>query len=130
MKRRLRVIAAVAILGLVSVMLNSDGLYQSRASASSVDYGLLVGNVGPCTAKQFDRSTHAPLIVILMKDSATYDVYNVSADEGTTSYHFDVPAGHYGVVTTWPNSKSHRVVVTSGKTSRLSLLVSCGSFDI
>jgi hypothetical protein len=103
---------------------------SSKASASAGGFGLLVGSVRPCTAKQFDASSTDPLIVILSKDAVTFDTYNISADMGTTSYHFDVPSGNYQLTTTWPKSKDFNVVVRLGKTSRLDMRVSCGPFVI
>jgi hypothetical protein len=58
----------------------------------------------------------------------TYDAYNVSADAGTTSFHFDVPAGHYRLTTTWPQSRGLSVAIRFGKTTRLNISVSCGPY--
>lgn len=89
-------------------------------------FGLLVGDVKPCSAKQFDaQGAASPLIVILTKNGKTFDTYDVSADPGTTWYHFDVPAGRYRLDTTWPNSKDVNVVIVVGKTSKVDVTVSC-----
>ena len=88
----------------------------------------MVGNVGPCTAKQFDAPQGNPLIVILTRGDKTFDTYNVSTDQGTTSYHFDVPVGYYKLITTWPKSRVFNIVVKRGKTSRMNVTVSCGPF--
>ena len=81
--------------------------------------------MGPCTAKQFDASQNNPLTVILTKDNKTFETYDVSLDQGTTSYHFDVPAGYYELTTTWSKSRRSGVVVKFGKTSRVNVTVSC-----
>jgi hypothetical protein len=128
MKSSLKAIAPFVLSGLVIAALGTFNGYSSKASASTGGFGLLVGNVRPCTAKQFDPSPTDPLIVILTKDAVTYDTYNISADVGTTSYHFDVPVGHYELITTWPKSRVFAVVVKFGKTSRVNVTVSCGPF--
>jgi len=130
MKSSLKVIAPFVLSGLVVAALGTFTGYSSKASASTGGFGLLVGNVRSCTAKEFDASPTDPLIVILTKDAMTYDTYNISADAGTTSYHFDVPAGNYQLTTTWPKSKDFNVVVRLGKTSRLNFGVSCSPFVI
>jgi hypothetical protein len=80
----------------------------------------------PCTAKKFDASPDNPLIVILTQNAKTYDTYNVSADPGTTWYHFDVQAGRYKLITTWPDTKEYNVLVKFGNTSKVNIRVSCG----
>jgi len=81
--------------------------------------------VGPCTAKQFDASPNNPLVVILTKDNKTFETYDVSLDQGTTSYDFYVHPVHYELITTWPKSRVFSIVVKLGKTSRVNVAVSC-----
>jgi hypothetical protein len=99
---------------------------SSTASTTISGYGLIVGEVGPCTARAFDASPDNPLIVILTQNAKTYDTYNVSADPGTTWYHFDVPVGRYKLTSTWPDTKGYNVLIKFGKTSKVNIRVSCG----
>jgi len=80
MKHSLKAIAPFVASALVIAAFGTFNGYSSKASASPSGYGLLVGNVRPCTAKQYDASPSDPLIVILTKDAVTYDTYNVTAD--------------------------------------------------
>ena len=126
MKQSLKAIAPLVASALVIAAVATFNVYSSKASASPKGYDLLVGNVRPCAAKQYDALPSDPLIVILTKDAATYDTYNITADPGTTSYPFDVPAGDYQLTTTWPKSRDFHVVVRYSKTTRLNFAVSCG----
>jgi hypothetical protein len=128
--RHLRITAVLVLSGLVLAACGSSKGHPSTLSGPIGGFGLIVGDVRPCTAKKFDASPANPLIVILTKDNETYDTYNVSADYGTISYHFDVPVGHYKLTTTWPRSKESSVLVKFGKTSRDNVTVSCRPFVI
>ena len=125
MNRYLRITAALVLSGLVLAACGSSNGHSSTTSAPVGGYGLVVGNVGPCTAKQFDASPNNPLIATLTKGNKSFDTYNVSTDQGTTSYHFDVPVGHYELTTTWSNSKVTGIVVNVGKTLKVNVTVSC-----
>jgi len=103
--------------------------HSPTESARASGYGLIVGDVRPCTAKRFDAQPDEPLIVIATRNNKTYVTYNVSADPGTTWYHFDVPTGHYTLSTTWWGSKDYNVLVQFGKTSKVNMDVSCATFS-
>ncbi len=124
----LRAITPIILSGLVIAALGTFNVYSS-ASASTGGFGLLVGNVRPCTAKRFDAQPDEPLIIVLTRSNKTYETYNVSADPGTTWYHFDVPVGRYSLSTTWWGSRDYGVLVKFGKTSRVNFEVSCGTFS-
>jgi hypothetical protein len=64
----------------------------------------------------------------LTKDAKTFATYNVSADPGTTWYHFDVPVGRYTISTTWWGSKVSNVALKFGETLKVNFDVSCGPF--
>lgn len=129
MKSGRKAIAPFVLSGLVIAAVGTFNTFSSRASASGGGYGLLVGNVQPCSAKRFDAQPAEPLIVILTRSHKTYETYNVSADPGTTSYHFDVPVGRYALSTTWWGSKEYSVLVRFGKTTHVNFEVSCGTFS-
>lgn len=128
MKAILKAITPIILSGLVIAALGMFNVYSS-ASASTGGFGLLVGNVRPCTAKRFDAQPDEPLIIVLTRSNKTYETYNVSADPGTTWYHFDVPVGRYTLSTTWWGSRDYRVFVKFGRTSRVNFEVSCGTFS-
>ncbi len=128
MKAILKAITPIILSGLVIAALGMFNVYSS-ASASTGGFGLLVGNVRPCTAKRFDAQPDEPLIIVLTRSNKTYETYNVSADPGTTWYHFDVPVGRYTLSTTWWGSRDYSVFVKFGRTSRVNFEVSCGTFS-
>ena len=119
MKSGLKAIAPFILSGLVIATVGTFDAYSSRASASGGGYGLLVGYVRPAE----------PLIMVLTRSKKTYETYNVSADSGTTSYHFDVPVGRYTLATTWWGSKEYSVLISFGKTTHVDFKVSCGGFS-
>ena len=125
----LAAISASFIGALPANAFSGSGFHSSIESDRASGYGLIVGDVRPCTAKRFDAQPDEPLIVILTRNGKTYVTYNVSADAGTTWYHFDVPIGRYSVSTTWWGSKDYNVLVRFGKTSRVNMEVSCGTFS-
>jgi hypothetical protein len=125
--RCLKIVPALVLSGLALAAFGSPKGHSSTESGRTDGFGLIVGDVGPCTAKRFDASPANPLIVILTKNARTFDAYNISADRGTTSYHFDVPVGDYKLTTTWPRSKVFSVQVKLGKTSKVNVAVSCGT---
>jgi hypothetical protein len=129
MKSGLKAIAPFVLSGLVMATVGTFNVNSSRASASGGGYGLLVGYVRPCGAKRFDAQPAEPLIMVLTRSNKTYETYNVSADPGTTSYHFDVPVGRYTLSTTWWGSKEYSVLIRFGTTTRLNFMVSCGAFS-
>jgi hypothetical protein len=112
--------------GLALAACSSSKGPSSTVSSSTGGYGLIVGKVGPCAAKKFDASPTNPLIVVLSKNARTYDTYNVSADRGTTWFHFDVSVGRYKLTATWPRTKEYNVLVELGKTTKVNIRVSCG----
>lgn len=75
-------------------------LFATTAGAETGGYGVVVGNIGPRMTTTFDRHANVPFIVVLLKNSTIFTTYNVSADQGTSSYHFDVPVGQYTLATT------------------------------
>jgi uncharacterized protein (DUF302 family) len=97
--------------------------FAAAASAANHGYGTPVGNITGCPAKALDKSA-LPLIVILLKHGVPYAWYNVSSDAGTTSYHFDVPVGHYRLISTY-TSTSHPLNVKFGGSPRTNLTISC-----
>ena len=122
-----KVLARIAIVttALTVVILMAFGLTSSVAEgASKHGFGTPVGKVGPCPAKNFDEST-LPLIVALVRNGVPYAWYNISADSGTNWYHFDVPAGHYQLVTTYTGTRSHRITVVAGRSPRTDLTLRC-----
>jgi hypothetical protein len=129
-KRCLKIATALILSGLALAAFSSTKGQSSTVSTPEVGYGLIVGDVAPCAAKAFDASPANPLIVILTKNAKTYDMYNVSADYGTTWYHFDVQAGRYKLTSTWPNTKEYSVLVKVGKTTKVNVRVSCGPAEI
>lgn len=129
MKSGPRTTALLVLSGLVLATISTFSPYSLKASASGGGYGLLVGTVRPCSAKRFDARPDEPLIMILTRSGETYETYNVSADPGTTAYHFDVPVGRYVISTTWWGSKEYSVSVKFGKTTRVDFNVSCGPFS-
>jgi hypothetical protein len=127
--RLLRTSVALVVSGLALAAFSWPNAHSSSEGARASGYGLIVGDVRPCTAKRFDAQPDEPLIVVLTKNDKTYVTYNVSADSGTTSYHFDVPVGRYTLSTTWWGSMDYNVLVKFGKTSRVNMDVSCGTFS-
>jgi hypothetical protein len=125
----LKAVTLSALSGLVIVTVGTLAVDSPRASASGSGYGLLVGYVRPCSAKRFDSQPAEPLIMVLTRSGKTYETYNVSADAGTTSYHFDVPVRRYTLSTTWWGSKDDKVLISFGKTTRVNLKVSCATFS-
>lgn len=128
MLRLVKAIPILAILIFICAGLNFGDAQPLASAASATGYGQVVGDVQPCTAKRFDEWASEPLIVILTKNRETYDTYNVSADVGTTSFHFDVLHGRYTMSTTWWGAKDYVVTVRTGRTSRINIVVSCGEF--
>ena len=123
-----RIRAVIPILILSGVVLSACDLTSAQsppAIPASRGYGLIVGAVRPCSARYFDASSANPLVVVLTRDAKTYDVYNVSADRGTTWFHFDVPVGRYTLSTTYPGTKDYSVGVSFAKTTTLNVKVSC-----
>jgi hypothetical protein len=102
-------------------------LTTSAASAANHGYGTPVGNVTGCSAKVLDTSG-LPLIVVLLKRGVPYAWYDVSGDPGTTSYHFDVPVGHYQLTSTY-TSTSYPLNVKFGGSPRTNLRISCAADD-
>jgi hypothetical protein len=127
-KRCLKIVPALVLSALTLTAFGLPNSHPSTKRSRAHGYGLLVGDVRPCTAKKFD-SPQGPLIVLLTKGDKTYETYNVSADAGTTWYHFDVPVGDYTISTTWWGSKVYNVVVKFGKTLKVNFNVSCGPFS-
>lgn len=99
--------------------------FGPTAGAASGGYGEIIGHVRPCTAKTFDKDPYSPFIVVLMRNGATLTTYNVSADRGTSSYHFDVPVGKYTLATTWQRAKVVSVTVKLGKTTVVNIHATC-----
>jgi hypothetical protein len=97
-------------------------------SGANSGYGTPVGKVSGCAAKALDKSD-LPLIVILLKRGTPYAWYNVSADPGTTWYHFDVPVGHYQLMSTYTGTKSYSLNVKFGASPRTDLTISCATDD-
>lgn len=129
MSRLVRISVALILSSVALAAFGSPDAHHSTGNGRARGYGLIVGDVGPCTARRFDAQPGEPLIVILTKNNQTYVTYNVSADTGTTWYHFDVPVGRYTLSTTWWGSKNYEVLVKFGKTSTINLEVSCGTFS-
>jgi hypothetical protein len=129
MKTSLKAIAPFVCSGLAIMALATFNVFSPSSSASAGGFGLLVGNVRPCAAMRFDAQPDEPLIVILTRGNKTYETYDVSADSGTTWYHFDVPAGRYTLSTTWWGSTEYSVLVRFGRTSHVNFEVSCGAFS-
>jgi hypothetical protein len=127
--RYLKISIALVLSGLVLAACGSSKEHSSTERAPAGGYGLIVGDVRPCTAKRFDAQPDEPLIVILTRSNKTDETYNVSADSGTTWYHFDVPVGRYTLSTTWWGSKEYSVLVRFSKTSQVNFEVSCGAFS-
>jgi hypothetical protein len=127
MNRCLKIIPALCLSVLTLCAFGLPNSHPSSKQTRARGFGLLIGDVKPCTAKKFD-SQQGPLIVILTKDAKTFATYDVSGDAGTTWYHFDVPVGHYTLSTTWWGSKDYDVVVKLGTTSKVNFEVSCGPF--
>lgn len=125
MTRFLQISIALAL----SAVAIAAGRSYAHAAGHPRGYGLIVGDVRPCTAKRFDAQPDEPLIVILTRNNKTYETYNVSADSGTTSYHFDVPVGSYTLSTTWWGSRNYSAVVRFGRTLTVNMVVSCGTFS-
>jgi hypothetical protein len=126
-----RYLKIVPALVLSALTLTAFGLAHSHSSAKhprANGYGLIVGDVRPCTARKYD-SSQGPLIVLLTKDDKTFETYNVSADPGTTWYHFDVPVGSYSISTTWWGSRHYHVALKFGETVKVNFDVSCGPFS-
>jgi hypothetical protein len=126
-RRHLKIVPALVLAALTLTAFGLPNSQQSTKYSRAHGYGLIVGDVRPCTAKKYD-SQQGPLIVLLTRDAKTYETYNVSADAGTTWYHFDVPVGRYTLSTTWWGSKEHNVVLTFGETLKVNFDVSCGTF--
>jgi hypothetical protein len=126
--RCLKIVPALVLSVLTLAAFGLPNSHPSTKHARARGYGLIVGDVRPCSAKKFD-SPQGPLIVLLTKDAKTFETYNVSADIGTTWYHFDVPVGRYTISTTWWGSKEYNVVVKFGKTVKVNFDVSCGPFS-
>jgi len=125
-----RCLTVVPVLALTVLLLAAFGLPNSHPSTKhprAHGYGLIVGDVLPCTAKKYD-SQQGPLIVLLTKDKKTFATYDVSTDPGTTWYHFDVPVGRYTISTTWWGSKDYNVALKFGETLKVNFDVSCGPF--
>lgn len=113
------------------VVLSLTGLLalsNPTVAGANSGYGTPVGNVSGCPAKVLDKSS-LPLIVILLKQGFPYAWYNVSADPGTTSYHFDVPVGHYELMSTYTGVKSDALNVELGKSPRRDLRIKCATND-
>jgi hypothetical protein len=122
-----KVLARVACFtnALAVVIVMTFGLTSSVAEgASKPGFGTPIGKVGPCPAKTIDVST-MPLIVTLLRNGVPYAWYNISADSGTRWYHFDVPAGHYQLLTTYTGTRSHWITVVAGKSPRTDLSMKC-----
>lgn len=111
---------------LIAATAGTFGANSIIAGASGTGFGFLVGYVGPCHAEQFDAQPSEPLIIILTKSNRTFETYNVSADPGTSWYHFDIPAGRYELSTTWWGSRDYRVTVGPGKTIHVNFKLLCG----
>jgi hypothetical protein len=126
--RCLRVVPALVLSALTLTAFGLPYSHPSTKHSRARGYGLIVGDVLPCTAKKYD-SPQGPLIVLLTKGTKTYETYNVSADPGTTWYHFDVPVGRYTISTTWWGSNEYNVVLKFGKTVKVNFDVSCGPFS-
>ncbi len=129
LKTGLKLDAPTVLFGLAVAIVGLLGVCSTIAGASGSGFGSLVGRVGPCQAKRFDAQPSEPLIIILTKGTRTFETYNVSADPGTTSYHFDVRAGHYDLLTTWWGSREYSVTVRVGKTTHVDFNVACGPFS-
>lgn len=127
MKRYLKIVPALVLTALMLTAFGSPNSHPSTKHARAHGYGLIVGDVLPCTAKKYD-SQQGPLIVLLTHDDTTVETYNVSTDPGTTWYHFDVPVGRYTISTTWWGSKQYNVILTYGETLKKNFHVSCGTF--
>ncbi|OYV95965.1 MAG: hypothetical protein B7Z73_01585 [Planctomycetia bacterium 21-64-5] len=115
--------------GLAAATVGALGANSPIARASGISFGSLVGHVGPCQATRFDAQPSEPLIIILTRSKKTFETYNVSADPGTTSYHFDVPEGRYELLTTWWGTGEYSVTVRAGMTTHVDFKVSCGPFS-
>ena len=127
MYRYLKVVPALVLSALTLTAFSVPHSHPSTKHSRAHGYGLIVGDVRPCTAKKYD-SAQGPLIVLLTKDAKTFATYNVSADPGTTWYHFDVPVGRYTISTTWWGSKVSNVALKFGETLKVNFDVSCGPF--
>jgi hypothetical protein len=126
-KRYLTIVPALVLLALTLTAFGSPNSHPSTKLARAHGYGLIVGDVLPCTAKKYD-SQQGPLIVLLTQDAKTVETYDVSSDPGTTWYHFDVPVGRYTISTTWWGSKQYNVALKFGETLKVNFDVSCGPF--
>src|ERR1700690_370382 len=125
----LKTFTGLAISSLALAAFGAVGTHATISHGRSNGYGLIVGHVLPCSAQRFDQSPSEPLIIILKKSQRTFVTYNVSADIGTTTYHFDVPSGRYGISTTWWGARDYGVRAQTGKTSRVNIHVSCSPFS-
>jgi hypothetical protein len=103
-------------------------LITPTISVANSGYGTPDGNFSGCAAKVLDKSD-LPLIVILLKRGTPFAWYNVSADPGTTSYHFDVPVGRYQLMSTYTGTKSYPLNVKFGESPRTDLTISCATDD-
>jgi hypothetical protein len=119
---RSRAIAVLLVLVALGGVLST---FSATADAASGGYGLIGGHIGPCRAKTLDKDPYEPFIVVLTRNGATFDSYNVSSDQGTASYHFDVPVGTYRLSTTWPRTKVSLITVKFGKTIFLNIRATC-----
>ena len=115
------------------ILVALDGVAPSfavTAGATTSGYGVIAGHIGPCPARTFDASGNGPMIVVLMRNGRTLTTYDVSADGGTASYHFDVPVGNYTLATTWPRTNVVFVTVKLGKTTILNIHATCAPANL
>jgi hypothetical protein len=103
-------------------------LTSPTVAGANGGYGTPVGNISGCPANLLDKSS-LPLIVILIRQGLPYAWYNVTADPGTTSYHFDVPVGHYELMSTYTGVRSYALNVRFGKSPRRDLKIKCATND-
>jgi hypothetical protein len=117
----------VPVVAMMSICVSLASILPSSASAHAAEkagYGLPRGKMNGCNVKTIDTST-LPLLVILLKDGRPYSTYNVSADEGTRWYHFDVPVGKYRIMSTYTGTMSYAIDLKYGQSPRVDFKISC-----
>jgi hypothetical protein len=123
-RRRHFIVASMASV-LLSMAFGLNSL--AAAAAAKTGYGLPVGTVRGCPAKNFDSSS-LPLIVMLVKNGKPDAWYNISDDPGTNTYHFDVHQGRYQILTTYTGTQSHWITVVTGRSVRTDLTIKCSTY--
>jgi hypothetical protein len=132
MRRTLRrILNAVVTPGLIAVPLGFSipgagaSTNQHARPMTSAGYGLIAGATGPCPAKTFDAPGALVLVIVLLRNGVTFSSYDVTSNQGTTSFHFDVPVGHYVIVSTYPATASYPIIVRFARTASVRVTTIC-----